>query len=74
MLPLYNLKVKILHLGRILFFLGNYSSVVEYLIVIQKVMGSIPINYQYYKRRVGVPEAYRAHDPKEWFDSNARSN
>lgn len=24
---------------------GNYSSVVEYLIVIQKVMGSIPINY-----------------------------
>ena len=24
---------------------GNYSSVVEYLIVDQKVMGSIPINY-----------------------------
>jgi hypothetical protein len=26
-------------------FIGDYSSVVEYLIVDQKVMGSIPINY-----------------------------
>ena len=32
-------------------FVGDYSSVVEYLIVDQKVMGSIPINYPYIDKK-----------------------